>query len=69
MPKHRKVVKHDGQVFKFNTPKKFRIGTRKQGVCAHTMSTADLNAVLGNKDKAKYHRNARLVLELRGIAA
>lgn len=69
MPKHRKTVKHDGQVFKFNTPKKFRIGYRDNGVCAHTMSTEDLNAVLASKDKARWHRNARVVLALRGVAA
>ncbi len=69
MPKHRKTTKHDGQVFKFNTPKKFRIGTRKNGVAAHTMSTPALQEVLASKDKAKFHHNARTVLKLRGIAA
>jgi len=69
MPKHRKVVKRDGQIFKFNTPNKFRIGTRKNGVSAHMMSSAALQEVIANKDKAKYHKNARTVLAIRGIAA
>ena len=69
MPKHRNVVKRDGQSYKHNTPKKFRIGTRKNGVNAHTMSTAALKEVLCNKDKTKFHSNARTVLALRGIAA
>jgi len=67
MPKHRNVVKKNGVVHKYNTPNKFRVGTRSSGVAAHTMSTADLKAVLDSKDKAKYHKNARAVLSLRGV--
>jgi len=69
MPKHRKTVKHDGQIFKFNTPKKFRIGFRENGVGGHTMSNTELQEVLASKDKTKFHSNARAVLESRGIAA
>ncbi len=69
MPKHRNVVKKDGVVHKHNVPNKFRIGNRKSGKAGHTMTTDELKAVLDNKDKNKYHSNARAVLELRGVAA
>ncbi len=67
MPKHRVIVKKDGVVHKYNTPNKFRIGTRKNGVAAHMMSKDALLDILNRKDKAKFHTNARTVLAARGV--
>ncbi len=49
-----------------NDQRKLRIGNRKDGVSANSMSTKDLLAVLANTDKTKYHNNAKKALSVRG---
>lgn len=67
MPKSKKTTKVDGRTVHHKTPMKFRIGTRKAGKSAITMTTAELQAVLENKDKRKWHSKARTVLQSRGV--
>ena len=67
MPKSKKTTKVDGRTIQHKNPMKLRIGTRKAGKSAITMTTAELQAVLENKDKRKWHNNARTVLQTRGV--
>jgi len=67
MPKNNKTIKHDGRLFKQKVQATLRIGTRKNGVSAHTMSNQALLAVLTSKSQSKAHSNARKVLTLRGV--
>lgn len=67
MPKNRNVVKKDGVTHRYNVASKFRIGNRKTGKAANTMSNEALQAVLDSKGKARYHANARTVLATRGV--
>ena len=68
MPKARKRTK-TGQVVKVsNVLRKFRIGNRKSGVAAESMSTVDLIKVLADKTKSKFHKNAAIVLRTRPIS-
>jgi predicted phage tail protein len=69
MPKGRKIVKIDGRVKRFNIQRKFRIGTRKNGVSALGMTIEALKAVLEKADQKRYHSNARAVLAMRGVTA
>jgi hypothetical protein len=65
MPKSVKKVK-DGNIWRREVvATKFRIGTRKSGKSAHLMSNEDLEAVLADKNKSKWHNSARAVLALR----
>ena len=64
MPRQRKYLK--GKNWNHNSKRKFRIGTRKDGVSALSMTTKQLLAVIANEDKAKYHSNAVAVLKYRG---
>ena len=66
MPKSKKTTKIDGRTVHHKNPMKLRIGTRKTGKSAVAMTTADLLAVLGSKDKRKWHDNARAALRSRG---
>lgn len=68
MPKNSKTNKHDGRLFKSKVPATHRIGTRKSGKSAHTMTNDALKAVLTNKAQTKFHQAARAVLTLRGVA-
>jgi len=68
MPKNNKVTKVDGHIKKQRVPSKLRIGTRKGGKSGIAMSNADLQSVLENNDKRKWHHNARTVLNMRGVA-
>ena len=65
MPKSNKVVKHDGRQFKQRVATKFKIGNRKTGTSANLMSTADLEKVLEDKNKKKFHNKVRAVLAKR----
>lgn len=68
MPKNRKVSKSPtGAVTKSRPQHKLRIGNRKSGVSALSMTTDTLKNVLNSNDKSRYHKNARTVLALRGI--
>lgn len=69
MPKDIVKTKKDNRIFRFKPPRKFKIGGRKGGVSAYTMSSDDLIAVLKNPGKSRYHTNARTVLSSRGVAA
>ena len=64
MARKRKYVKGSRP----NTPiqRKFRIGNRKSGVSAMSLSTKELLAVLSNDSKSKYHANAAKALLYRG---
>ena len=68
MPKNTKVTKIDGVIHRQKVPAKLRIGTRKHGRSAMTMTTTDLQAVLESSDKRKWHQSARTVLASRGVA-
>lgn len=68
MPKDIIVIKKDGRTFRNHPGRKLKIGGRKGGKSAHSMSTADLNAVLVNASQKRYHQNARTVLAARGVA-
>lgn len=65
MPKSRKVVKHDGRIFRMKVSTKFLIGNRKTGVSANLMSNSALEAVMVDKNKTKFHNKARQVLATR----
>ena len=67
MPKNNKVTKTGNGLHKQKVSATFRIGTRKSGKSAHTMTNDALLAVLENKSQAKYHNDARAVLSLRGV--
>lgn len=67
MPKSRKVVKEAGVIKRLNVPHKFKIGTRKNGVAAHTMTTEKLQELLGREDQKRYRHKILAVLELRGV--
>ena len=62
MPKSNKVVKHDGRQFKQKVATKFKIGNRKTGTAANLMSTSQLQAVLEDTNRKKFHNKARQVL-------
>lgn len=70
MPKDIVQRKANGNVYR-DTPnggRKLKIGGRKGGKPANSLSNADLQAVLENEDKKRYHKNARTVLVNRGVA-
>ena len=66
MPKRVKVTKVEGRVIRSNDPAKFRIGNRKSGVSANTMSTEQLISVVTGSNHAKDIKNAQTVLNNRG---
>ena len=66
MPKRVKVTKVEGRVIRSNDPAKFRIGNRKSGVSANTMSNDRLLAVVTGSNHAKDVKNALAVLNNRG---
>jgi len=65
MPKSRKVTKKDGVIHKQDVATKFKIGNRKTGTAAHLMSTAQLEAVIEDDNRKKFHNKARQVLAKR----
>ncbi len=70
MPKDIVMRKANGNIYR-DSPKggrKFKIGNRSGGKPANTLSTADLQAVLENADKKRYHAKVRAVLTNRGVA-
>jgi len=67
MPKRVRARKVDNRIIRTNLPHKFRIGTRKSGTSAVTMSTEDLKTVLETAGKGRWHQNARTVLATRGV--
>lgn len=67
MPKGRKIIKGSTSAKKVTNRRAPRIGTRKAGVAAHSMSTVALQEVLSNEDKSRYHMKARSVLVSRGV--
>ncbi len=64
MPRKRIYIKN--KKWNRNKQRKFRIGNRKGGVSALTMTTKDLLSVLATPEKSKYHDNAKAVLKYRG---
>lgn len=66
MPKNRKAVKISQAMILINEPRKFRVGGRKGGKSAHTMSSNELYGILKNVDRKRDHSNASAVLRLRG---
>jgi RNA:NAD 2'-phosphotransferase (TPT1/KptA family) len=67
MPKGRRVEKRGNAIHKFNVQRKFRIGTRKAGRAAHSMTTEALKEILEKADQKRYHQKARTVLAMRGV--
>jgi len=65
MPKSRKKVKDGNRIITSIVPTKFRVGNRKSGVSAHTMSTSSLVAALEDKNKSKYRNSINAVLATR----
>ena len=65
MPKSRKKVKEGNRITTLVVPTKFRVGNRKSGVSAHSMSTAALVAALEDKNKSKYRNSINAVLATR----
>jgi len=62
MPKSRKLVKNQyGLTVEVKTSRKFRVGSRRDGRTAHTMSSQALSMITAPKYKA----NAESVLERR----
>jgi len=66
MPKSTKVTKKDGVIYRQKVPTRLRIGTRKSGKSAISMSNDDLRSVLESANQRKWHQNARTVLAARG---
>ena len=62
MPKAKTVTKIEGHTIITRTPVKFRIGTRRSGKSANLFSTEELSAIVADKNKSKFHNNARAVL-------
>ena len=62
MPKSRKVTKVDGRTVVTNAPTKLRIGSRKGGKSANLMSKDELEKVLADSGKKRYHDKARAAL-------
>jgi len=62
MPKSVRKVKKDNRWIRVIVPTKFRIGTRKGGTSAQLMSKDQLQEVLLDPSKSKYHSKARTVL-------
>ncbi len=65
MPKMRVRAKGASRASAIVIRSKFRIGSRKGGKSALFMSTEDLQKVLADNKKSKFHPNARHVLNLR----
>ena len=65
MPKSNKTVKHDGRQFQQKVCTKFKIGNRKTGISASLMSSSDLQKVIEDSNRKKFHNKARQVLALR----
>jgi hypothetical protein len=65
----RKRIHTKNQNWNKNVKRKFRIGNRKGGVSALTMSTKALLVILSDESKAKYHNNAAAALMYRGNLA
>lgn len=68
MPKDIITTKRDGRVFHSKSARKFKIGGRKSGKSAHTMSSEALLAIVNGEKRTGDSQNARAVLTLRGVA-
>lgn len=68
MPKGRKIVKTNNSIKKVNVKRSLRIGTRKAGVSANTLSSTKLLESLKDTNKKKWHASARTVLTNRGVS-
>ena len=68
MPKGRKIIKTDGRVKKVYIQSKLRIGTRKSGTGANTMTNTALLEVMKDEGKTRHHGKARTVLNARGVS-
>lgn len=66
MPKNRRVIKTASSIKKVNVKRKLRIGTRKSGIAANTMTNEKLKEVLKDTNKTRYHTKVRTVLNARG---
>lgn len=68
MPKDIITTKRDGRVFRSKAPRKFKIGGRKSGKAAHTMTNEALLAIVSGEKKTSDSQKARTVLAARGVA-
>lgn len=62
MPKTVKFVKDGTRRLRVVVATKFRIGTRSNGTSANLMSNTELNAVIADASKSKWHNSAKAVL-------
>ncbi len=69
MPKDIVKMKKDGRILRKKPARKFKIGSRKSGKSAHTMSSEALLAIVTNNKRTGDRTNARSVLKLRGVEA
>ena len=67
MPKNKKISKINGIVKVSKIARKHRIGTRKSGVSANSMTENKLKDVISNTDITRDRDNAIYVLKQRGI--
>jgi len=67
MPKRVKVSKVGNRTVRQNQPHKFRIGNRKGGQSALTMTIVALKDILAGTKNKRDHQNARTVLAMRGV--
>jgi len=66
MPKNNKIIKENGRTRKVKVSRKLRVGSRKSGVSAHSLSNEQLLQSLLNRDLIKQHPHINKVLQLRG---
>ena len=65
MPKNNKIVKEDGRTRKVKTPRKLRIGSRKSGMSAHSLSTEQLLKSFQDNNMIKHRAKISKVLQSR----
>ena len=68
MPKGRKLIKVDNRVIKLHNRRSQRIGTRKNGVAANTLTNDALREILNDTSKCRHHSKAIVVLKNRGAS-
>jgi len=68
MPKDIIVTKRDGRIFHSKPARKFKIGGRKSGTSAHTMTNEALLVIATGEKKTGDSQKARTVLAARGVA-
>ncbi len=65
MSKSTKVIKVGNVLTTIKVPTKLRIGGRKSGKSAHSMSNVQLNAICNDRQQRRWHYAAKTVLASR----